>query len=352
MTPLEPTIDGRDRFGGAVINTMRWDHASDLRGRRVAVIGTGATAVQLIPAIAPKVERLDVYQRTPIWIFPKVDPEVPGAVQKLFRYLPPSQRAVRLGTSIFSEALVTLGIVHARELPFLTPLAEKICRAYLRSEIRDPVLREKLTPRYGFGCKRPSLSNTYYGAFRRDNVHLVTDGIETLTETGIRTVHGEERDADVVVLATGFKVFDVPYDLHGTDGVTVNDRWHKERKRAYKGASLRNYPNLFLNPGPYGVSGASWFDTIELGCIHATRVISEARKRGATRVEISQAAFDADHELVTQRVRRTRFVSRSCIGSNTYYLDEHGDAPFLRPNSGLQSSWQAKRFRLADYDYV
>lgn len=350
-TPNQPQIPGLEEFGGHTIYTMRWDHDYDLRGKRVAIIGTGASALQVIPEIAPQVASLQVYQRTPIWVMPKVNPKVPGLVRGALGTLPLAQKSLRWAANGGSELLLTLGGLYYKEMPFIVDSVEKMCRAFLRAQVPDPVLREKLTPKYAFGCKRPSFSNTYYKTFLRENVELVTDGIETVTPTGIRTVDGAEREIDTLILATGFKVFDVPYDLYGTDGVTLNDLWHDQRKHSYEGTTVHGYPNMFLGTGPYGVTGSSVFASFDLCLDHAVRVVTAARKRGATRVEVKTAAQARFLAAMRSRVPHTLFLNPLCAGSNTYYIDEHGDSPFLRPTAGLHAWWAQRTFDLDDYSF-
>lgn len=351
-TGQKPGIAGLDEFAGPAIYTMNWDHDQDLTGKRVAVIGTGASALQVIPAIAPRVASLTVFQRTPIWVLPRPDAVLGATVRGAFSHVPLAQRSTRLATSALTETVVTFGAVYNRQLPFVVTGVERLCRAFLRAQVPDPVLREKLTPTYGFGCKRPSFSNTYYPTFLRDNVHLVTEGIDRITPTGVRTADGGHREIDVLVLATGFKVFDVPYELYGTTGETLNELWGRDRMQSYQGTTVRGYPNLFLNPGPYGVAGPSLFTTFDLCTTHALRVITAARARGATRVEISASAQETFLRSMRRQVGNTMFLSPACAGTNTYYIDRHGDAPFLRPTSGVHA-WQAQhRFALDDYEYA
>ncbi|WP_183093242.1 flavin-containing monooxygenase [Nocardioides stalactiti] len=351
ITPKPPEIPGLEDFEGHVISTMDWDHDHDLTGERVAVIGTGASGLQVIPAIAPTVGSLTVYQRTPIWVLPKVNPRIPGPARAALGTVPFAHRALRFGTSAATEVIALSGIYN-RQAPYAVKGLEQVCRAFLRAQVPDPELREKLTPSYGFACKRPSFSNSYYRAFLRDNVELVTDGIERITATGIRTRDGVERPIDTLVLATGFKVFDVPYDLYGTEGLTLNEHWVKDRKQTYEGTSVRGWPNLFLCPGPYGVAGPSLFTAWELCTRHAVQVVREADRQRATRVEISAAAQEHWLERMRAKVGDTIFVNPSCAGSNSYYVDAHGDAPFLRPTSTLHAWWHQRRVVHDDYEYA
>ena len=350
-TPQTPSIPGLDSFEGRVIETMRWDHSHDLSGERVAVIGTGATAVQLIPAIAEQVGHLDVYQRTPIWVLPKPDPQIPGAAQFALAHIPFLQRSIRYYTTLACELLlVTAGLYHA-QVPFLARGAEKLCRRHLRAQVDDPELRAKLTPNYGFGCKRPSASNSYYKTFTRPDVELVTASIDEVLPNGIRTSDGVQREVDTLILATGFKPFDVPYDLYGSDGRTLNQLWAEDRHQAYQGSSVHGFPNMFLSPGPWGATGSSWFFTIDQVMVHAVRVIREARRRGATKVEVTREASDRFEEDSRSKISGAVFVSSSCATSNSYYIDQHGEASYVRPSSGFEAWWAQRTFDLNHYDY-
>ncbi|KAA1416950.1 NAD(P)/FAD-dependent oxidoreductase [Nocardioides humilatus] len=350
VTPQKPSIPGLDDFQGHVIYTMEWDHEHSLDGKRVAVIGTGASGLQVIPAIAPEVGTLTVFQRTPIWVLPKVNPPINRFASGLLAHVPGAAAAARLSTSAATEALL-LSFIYNKQVPFAVKSIEQLCRAHLRSQVPDPEVRRKLTPTYGFGCKRPSFSNSYFPTFLRDNVELVTDGIERITPTGIRTVDGVEREIDTLVLATGFKVLDVPYDLHGVDGETLLELWARDRKQSYQGVTVHGFPNLFLSPGAFGLAGPSLFATFDLCHGHALRVIKESRRRGATRVEVSQVAQEHWMEKMRARVGHTIFNNPSCAGSNSYYVDEHGDSAVLRPTSTVNAWLAQHRFPFNAYRF-
>ncbi len=220
--PNLPDVDGVDTFAGVTMHTARWDHSQDLTGKRVAVIGTGASAVQVIPEIAPAVRTLTVFQRTPIWCFPKFDVPLPRAARTAMR-IPGGQMLQRL----LSQAYVELTFPIAAHYFTLNPFAKRMSdagKAYLRKQIRDPELRDKLTPRYAVGCKRPAFHNTYLSTFNRENVELVTEPIDRISTDGVITVDGRAHEVDVLILATGFKVMDtdsIPFPITGVAG----SRW-------------------------------------------------------------------------------------------------------------------------------
>ncbi|WP_051107821.1 flavin-containing monooxygenase [Actinomadura atramentaria] len=353
--PKNPDIPGLEDFAGTVLHTARWDHAHDLTGRRVAVIGTGASGLQVVPELAGRAAQLDVYQRTPIWVFPKVDVPIARPVRALFRTFPPAQRLVRLVTAAASEAIMVLGIVHYSKAPFLVRAVEGICRAHLRRQVPDRALRRRLTPRYGFGCKRPSFSNRYFPAFNRPDVELVTDPIERITEHGIVTRDGTERPVDTLVLATGFKVLEIgampAFPVVGLGGVELGAWWDEHRYQNYEGLSVPIAPNFWLMNGPYTVTGASWFSIIEAGATHAVRCILEARRRRARRMTVKQGPHDAFTAEMRRRMKGTILAQPSCARSNSYYFDRHGDSPYVRPQSGLHVWRRARTFDLDDYAY-
>ncbi len=351
--PKPPAIPGLSDFAGTVVHTARWDGGLDLRGRRVGVIGTGASAVQVIPEIAPEVEHLTVFQRTPIWCLPKPDAPLPGLARMLMRRLPMGDLPGRVLSQMFVEATFPLPLHFNGVIPF-SALAERVARAHLRRQVHDPVVREKLTPRYAVGCKRPSFHNGYLAAFNRPNVTLETDPIERVTQTGIRTDAGSRHEFDVLILATGFKVFESgnmpPFPIRGTGGIDLERFWDEHRLQAYEGVSVPGFPNFFTVLGPYGYNGASYFNLIETQTRHIVRVLQRAGTDRATRVEVRQEANDRFFAEMLSRRRHQIVWQDSCQIANSYYFDSHGDVPF-RPSPSLEVAWRSARFDLRDYRF-
>jgi len=351
--PKLPDIDGVDSFAGITMHTARWDHNQDLTGKRVAVIGTGASAVQVIPEIAPIVKHLTVFQRTPIWCFPKFDVRLPAPARWAMR-LPGGKAVQRLASQAFVEATFPIPAHYFTVFP-LAKRMEAAGLAYLRRQVRDPVVREKLTPNYAVGCKRPGFHNGYLATFNRDNVRLVTEPIDKITPTGVATRDGETHQIDVLVLATGFKVMDadsVPtFAVTGSGGRSLSAFWDEHRLQAYEGVSIPGFPNLFSVFGPYGYVGSSYFALIETQTHHIIRCLKRARRRGATRVEVTREANDRYFAEMMRRRHRQVFWQDSCRRANSYYFDNNGDVP-LRPTTTVEAYWRSRRFDLDDYRFT
>lgn len=351
--PNLPDIDGVDSFAGVTMHTARWDHSLDLTGKTVAIIGTGASAVQVIPEIAPIVKQLSVFQRTPIWCMPKFDWALPSPARWAMR-IPGGKVIQRWLSQLYVELTFPLPAQYATVFP-LAKRSEKLGRAFLRRQVRDPEVRDKLTPRYAVGCKRPGFHNTYLSTYNRDNVELVTEPIDKITGSGVATTDGTTRDVDVLILATGFKVMDVDsiptFPVTGARGVSLATFWSEHRLQAYEGVSVPGFPNFFSVMGPYGYVGSSYFALIEAQAHHITRCLKEAASEAATRVEVSQAANDRFFAEMMGKRHRQIFWQDSCSLANSYYFDQNGDVP-LRPTSTPEAYWRSRRFPISDYQFT
>ncbi|HEY1523271.1 MAG TPA: NAD(P)/FAD-dependent oxidoreductase [Solirubrobacteraceae bacterium] len=347
--PKFPELDGLGDFAGITMHSSRWDHTVDLKGRRVGIIGTGASAVQVIPAIATEVEKLTVFQRTPIWCLPKPDRPLGGRERWVLENIP----GVRLGARLLSQVFVELNFPLAAHFYGIVPLAnrgEAIARAFLEKEVHDPVVRDKLTPRYGLGCKRPSFHNEYLAAFNRQNVELETAPIERATPEGIRT-SAAEHELDILILATGFRILEPIFPIHGVGGVELDAWWDENRMQAYEGISVPGFPNFFHIVGPYGFNGSSFFLLIETQMRHINRCLKRARERGSTRVEVTPEANDRYWKQMLDRRHNQIFFRGTCDTANSYYFDRHGDVPF-RASPSLEAMWRSARFSLDDYSFA
>jgi cation diffusion facilitator CzcD-associated flavoprotein CzcO len=353
--PRLPDIEGVDAFAGTVIHTAQWDDAADLTGKRVAVIGTGATAVQLIPEMARKAAALTVYQRTPIWVTPKTDFAIPRVVQRLFAAQPWTQRLARRANSAWLESIMVTGVLHYRQARLFNEAAATIARAHLRRQVRDPDLRRKLTPDYSFGCKRPTFSNDYFPTFTRDHVALETTPISHITDTAIVTTDGSSTEVDVLVLATGFNLWDTnfpAFEVIGRDGRNLGKGWREGGYHAYEGVTVSGFPNFVTLNSPYSYSGLSYFMTIEVQMRHLERLFGSLDERGASTFEISQRANDDFLARMLERMDDTVFNLGSCATSRSYYYTNEGDAVILRPTSSKSARKAVESFPITDYEFA
>jgi cation diffusion facilitator CzcD-associated flavoprotein CzcO len=320
-TPSIPAIPGLGRFAGAAFHTARWRHDLDLGGQRVAVLGTGCTAIQVVPSIRPQVAHLDVYQRSPGWTLPKGDFAYSQRAQRLFERVPVVQKLDRLAAFAFME----VGTAGMTRHHWILPPLRAVGRWQIRRHISDPELRRKVTPTDEIGCKRIMLTDEWYPALAQPNVDVVTDRIAEVTEHGIRTVDGTERPTDVIVMATGFRAHDfvAPMEIVGRGGRTLADTWGGV-PRAYLGVSVPGFPNLFLLYGPNTNGGAgSALHMLESAIGHVVAAARTLESRGAQTIEIRrEAAVSFEREL---RAALARTVWQS--GCSSWYVDEHGNNP-------------------------
>ena len=344
--PAMPEIPGRDEFRGASFHTARWDHSFDLSNKTVAVIGTGASAIQVVPAIAPKVRQLKLFQRTPPWIMPKPDRAIGKLEQKMYAAMPFTLNAARSSLYWMLESRL-LGFV-AR--PRLMEYAKKGALAYLEEAVKDPVLRAKLTPNYAFGCKRVLLSNDYFAALQRENVEVVTDGIDRITEHSILTRDGVERPVDAIVYATGFQVGDfsaAPFEIYGKNGRDLREIW-RDGAEAYLGASIAGFPNLFLITGPNtGLGHTSMVVMIEAHVQYIASAIQAMRERNLATVDVKQEVQDGYNRRLHARLGRTIWATGGC---KSWYQTSAGKIVALWPGSTVQFRKRTEQFDLSKYD--
>jgi cation diffusion facilitator CzcD-associated flavoprotein CzcO len=337
-TPRLPRIPGLERFAGPAFHTARWRHDVELRGRRVAVVGTGCSAIQVVPSIQQQVAHLDVYQRSPGWTLPKMDFAYSERAKRLFARLPILQKLDRLVVFAFME-LATAGMTRYRWL--LRPF-RALAAAQIRRQIADPQLRRKVTPTDELGCKRIMLTDDWYRALDQPNVDLVTDRIAEVTETGIRTADGIERQADVLVLGTGFDshAFVAPLEVVGRGGRTLAEAWG-DVPRAYLGLSVAGFPNMFLLYGPNTNGGAgSALYMLEAAIAHVVEALRALERAGATTIELREAAAEEfDRQL---RAALSRSVWQS--GCTSWYVDDRHNNPSQWP--WIWSTYRRRAARL------
>ncbi|WP_225727338.1 MULTISPECIES: NAD(P)/FAD-dependent oxidoreductase [unclassified Nocardia] len=352
--PYTPPFPGIDTFAGKIIHTTAWEDDFDLTGRRAAVIGTGATAVQLIPEVAKKAEALTVFQRTPIWVVPKIDAAIPPAVQRLFAKVPVTQKAARLVNTSLLEALMVVGVLHFKQAKLLNRGAGVLAKAHLRAQVRDKEIRKQLTPHYDFGCKRPTFSNTYFRTFNQPHVRLETNSIDHVEADGIVTADGHKTEIDTLILATGFNLWDVNFpaiEIIGRDGVNLGKWWRDNRFQAYEGITVPKFPNFLSLNSPYSYSGLSYFTTIEAQMKHMGRLFGELFRRGETTFEVTERANTEFLDRVTEKLGSSVFYGGDCSTARSYYFNQHGEAALLRPTSTVNAHREAVSFPLDDYSY-
>jgi cation diffusion facilitator CzcD-associated flavoprotein CzcO len=337
-----PDIPGLNDFAGPIMHTARWDDSVELRGRRVGVIGTGASSIQVVPQVAPLVASLDVFQRTPSWVLPHQGHPVLERTKQIFARLPLAQRAVR-AWRYWRNELMVLGFVKD---PRRMTSAETMSRDHLERQITDPTLRERLTPQYRLGCKRVLISNDFYPAFERDNVTLVTEPISFIEERGVRTADGQLHELDVLVAATGFYVTDNPMaeKVHGMGGVALADAFRRGLAN-YKGTSFPGFPNFFMLGGPNTALGHSSIIFMhESQLNYATHAIWAAVK--------SDALIEPKQHIARRWTRDVRAKLPGTVwgtGCSSWYLNSDGDNTTIWPDFTFAYRRATRRFSRRDH---
>lgn len=342
--PALPAIPGLEGFEGTVFHSARWDHEHDLAGERVAVIGTGASAIQIVPAIQPEVGHLTLFQRTPPWIMERRSRPFTRTERLLFRHVPGAQRAVRAAI-YWGRELSVLGFV---KRPRILQRAERFAVAHLRSQVKDPELRAKLTPNYRLGCKRILLSNDYYPALTQPNVTVETSGIAEVRPHGIVAVDGTEHVVDTIVLATGFQATEMPAAkaIFGTDGVCLADQWSQSAS-AYLGTTVHNFPNLFFIVGPNtGLGHSSMVFMIESQVAYIMSALATMEREGASTVEVRPEVEQAYNVDVQERLAGTVWSTGDC---SSWYMDSSGRNTSLWPDFTFAFRARTRHFDRADY---
>lgn len=341
-TPVVPPFPGRETFAGEQFHTNGWDHSYDHRGKRVAIVGSGASAAQVIPAIQPDVAELHVFQRSPHWVMPRHDREFTSFQRRL------------LGVKSLHRALRTLiywqletrvvGFKYSRWM--LERVAQRAALAHLDELVPDPELRARLTPDYTIGCKRIILSNTLYPALSADNatLHDRHDGIDHLDETGIVTASGEHLDLDLVIWSTGYDATDgvISYPVVGRDGAKLSSAW-EEFPRAYLGTTVPGFPNLFVVTGPNtGIGHTSAIFVIEAQLQYVMTAIEETLAAGATAIEVTAEAEDTYTTMIHREMERTVWKTGGCT---SWYQSRSGHVVAMFPGFSFTFRRLAKHFR-------
>jgi len=342
-TPAFPSIKGLEVFKGKMFHSAHWDHGHDLEGERVAVIGTGASAIQFVPKVAQKAARLDLYQRTATWILPKPDREISAAERLLFRRFPAAQRALRNSIYWMLESRVLGFVINPRVMK----LVERQARGHIRRQVKDPVLRKKLTPDYTIGCKRILISDDFYPAVSRANVDVITDGIREIRAHSVVDANGVEREVDTIILGTGFKAQDpMPRGtIFGRGGQDLLDAW-TDGPEAYKGTTVAGFPNFYVLMGPNtGLGHSSMVYMIESQIQYVLDALQAMRRDGLRSLEVRPEAQARYNAGLQQKLGKAVWQS----GCKSWYVNEAGKNTTLWPGFTFRFRELTRRVELVDY---
>ncbi len=341
--PNIPDIPGLAEFEGTVFHSSRWNHDFALPGKRVAVVGTGASAVQFIPKIQPKLDHLHLFQRTPSWVLPKPNPSISSRMCAVFARFPWVQNSLRRLEAGWFE-LIGIGFRH----PALLKHLEFIALRYLAKSVPDPVLRAALTPKFALGCKRMLMSNSYLRALTRDNVTVHATSVCKILPNAVVGTDGSVAEVDAVIFATGFHVSDLPIakHLHNAEGRKLSEEW-RQGASAYLGTTISGYPNLFLMLGPnLGTGHSSAFTVVEAQLVYMIDAITKMRTFGLSSINVCPEVQSAFNTRLQKALQTTVYNSGGCA---SYYLDANGRNTFAWPWSMAKLQRQMRSFDLRNY---
>jgi cation diffusion facilitator CzcD-associated flavoprotein CzcO len=346
--PSVPDLPGMERFQGESFHSAEWNHDYDLTGKRVAVIGTGASAIQFVPEIAKQVDKLTLFQRTPAWVMPKADRPVSKVEKTLFRNLPATQwlRRTALFWALDSRALAfTFN-------PKLMKFASKPVRKQIKEQVHDPELRRKLTPDYTMGCKRVLISNDYYPTFNRPNVDLVTEGVTEVREHSVVTADGAEHEVDAIIFGTGFHVTDAfdYLDIKGRNGVDLTSQWREKGLETYLGIGVAGFPNLFFLLGPNtGLGHNSVVLMIEAQARYVLQCLGLLATHDVAAMDVRPAPQRRFNLEIQRKLRKGVW---SVGGCTSWYLDSAGVNRTVWPGFVWQYVLRTRKVELADYELL
>ncbi|MDH6675944.1 cation diffusion facilitator CzcD-associated flavoprotein CzcO [Rhodococcus sp. LBL1] len=346
--PSLPDIAGIEGFEGEIFHSAQWNHDADLAGKRIAVIGTGASAIQIVPQLAKSAAQLDVYQRTAPWILPRADREYTKAEHLAFKYVPGFQKLCRTGIYWMRESQV-VGLTKA---PIFMKPIQFTAQRHLRRQIKDRELRRKVTPNFQIGCKRMLISNNYYPALAQPNVDVVTDGIAEVRKHSIVDRNGTEREVDAIVVATGFHVTDSPTfaGIFGKDGRSLAQTFDDGGQQGYKGSAIANFPNMFFLVGPNtGLGHSSMVFMIESQVNYVVDAIDVIERYDIGTIEVRQDAQDAFNRDLQAKLSKSVWNNGGCA---SWYLDKHGNNTTLWPGFTFEFRRLTKQFDLGAYRSV
>lgn len=328
--PRFPDVKGRESFQGPQLHSAAWDSSVDLRGKKVVVVGTGASAIQVVPALASVVDQLTVFQRTPAWVMPRRNARIWDFTKRLFRLAPVLMQLRRLRIYLRNESYV-VGFIRA---PWVLKAAEWLATRHLRRQLGTPALQAALTPSYAAGCKRILVSDDYYPAFNRPNVALETCAVAEVTKTGVVTPDGRHVPCDAIVWCTGFDLIasDKRPAVVGREGRTLDASW-SGRLHAFRGTTVPGFPNLYTLMGPNtGLGHNSMVFIIESQIRYVLSHLDAMEREGATAIEVKPDVEASFNQRLDERTRGTIWVS----GCTSWYLDAKGQNGFLWPGSTLE----------------
>jgi cation diffusion facilitator CzcD-associated flavoprotein CzcO len=341
--PMIPKLPGIDLFQGHIMHSARWDHQYQLKGKKVAVIGTGASSIQFVPEIQLQVDQLYLYQRTAAWVIPRLDRVISKLERQLTSKIPIIQKILRWKTYILREAL---GL--AFRYPWILKMGEILAHYHIKRTISDPILQKKLTPKYRMGCKRILISNNYYPALAKKNVEVITDEIQEIRSHSIVTRDGKERQIDSLILATGFHATDMPIatKIRGRNGTLLSDSW-KGGPRSYLGISVPCFPNFFLIMGPNTTLGhTSVVLIIESQIEHILKALHFMATHQVSTLEVKKEAEDQFNLEVDQQMKNTIWSTGGC---NSWYQDSTGRISAIWPASIATFRNRVEPFVSSDY---
>jgi len=346
--PKLPNLNGIDSFQGRKLHSARWDKSYDLKGKRVAVIGTGASAVQIVPAIAPAVAHLTIFQRNAAWVSDRFDREIPSLIKKMFQTFPVLQKTIRalLYSLLEFRGKLFIGNVVLHQ-HFTNQSLKK-----LKREVHDPELRRKLTPSYQYGCKRILVADDYWPAFNRPNVYLETAGIAEITPSGIRTTDGKEHHVDTIIFATGFEVADFTTDMKiiGRNGRELFSEWRRARLEAYKGTTISGFPNFAFLLGPNtGLGHSSVLQMMEAQMNYVIDYISLLESQGEkVYLDVKPTIQRAYNDALQRQFDGTVWTS----GCKSWYLNSNGKVTTLYPRLIPQFRRETAQVEASEYELV
>ncbi|SNS51835.1 flavin-containing monooxygenase [Rhodococcoides kyotonense] len=346
-TPKLPSVPGIEKFTGTMFHSATWNHDHDLTGERVAVIGTGASAVQFVPEIADRATRLTVFQRTPAWVVPRLDRTLGKLEKAMYRRFPKTQKAVRGIIYGYREIYVSALAHH----PGILPLVSNVAKFHLRRQVKNHVKRAALTPDFMVGCKRILLSNDWLSTLDRDDVDLVDSGLAAVTENSVVDAHGNEYDVDTIIFATGFTPTEPPvsHALRGTDGRTLAEVWGGS-PNAYRGTTVHGFPNLFLMYGPNTNLGhSSIVYMLESQANYLVSALRQMRHHGLEVVDVMKESQQQYNSWIHDSLSGTVWNAGGC---SSWYLDSEGRNPVMWPTYTFTFRNSTRTFDVAEYDAI